>query len=228
MAITIPYNSVPDAFAVLDRLSLRAGKDAIVDLDGTIHILDEAIDRIIQSYLRVKRQPVPEPPPEPDCYRQDRVIPMPVWAQTLLLKHRRSFVQAVAEAKDDVDAQGKAIAQWQAFRRSLRLRVIRHVAQGDVIANDTVVYGGALEGARLLEAPTGETVRALRLIHLTHPVSPEDLYLREHNIHCSSIFRYRCPGLDDGDWHTQNEPRERLDAMSYRHLLMERAHHGLH
>lgn len=226
MAITIPYDSVPDAFAVLDRLSLRAGRDAIVDMDGTIHILDEAIDRIIQDFLRLKRQPLPKLPPEPDRYRQDRVIPLPVWAQTLLLKHKRSFVLAMAEAKDDIDAQGRAIAQWQLFRRKLRLRVIRHLAQADVIANDTAVYGGSLDGARSLEAPTGEVIRVERLIHLTHPVSPEDLYLREHNIHCSSIFRYRCPGLDDGDWHTQNEPRDRLDAIGYRHLLLER-NHGL-
>lgn len=225
MAITIPQNSIIDAFGLLDRLALRAGKDAVVDLDGTIHILDEAIDRLIQVYLRNQLQPQPLPPAS-DPYRQDRVIPMPIWSQTLFLKHQRSFIQAMNDAGDDLGDQAKAIAAWQLFRRKLRLRIIRHLAQGDVIPNDTVVYGGALDGARLLEAPTGEPIRVERLIHLTHPVSPEDLYLREYNIHCRSIYRYRCPGLDDGDWLAHNEPRDRLDSRSYRQLLLER-NHGL-
>ena len=150
---------------------------------------------------------------------------MPVWAQMLLLKHQRSFVLAMAAAKDDLDAQAKALVEWQRFRRKLRLRIIRHLAQGDVIANDTVVYGEPLEGARLIDQPTGERIRVMRLIHLTHPVSPEDLYLREHNIHCSTIYRYRTIGLDDSDWLRQNEPRNRMDAIAYRHLLLERYTH---
>jgi hypothetical protein len=225
--ITIPHDDLQSAFNTLDRLGIKAGQGASVELDATVHILDESIDRLVQTYRRQRQQP--EPPPEAPgrCIRLDRCLPVPPWANHKLLGYQARFINLMQEAGDDRDRRRELIDELQSLRRSVRLRIIRATVQGDIIAHQTVVYGAnvlqvPLEGALPLSEPTGEAMSVKRLIHLTHPTSPEDLYLREKNITCETIYRYRCPGLDDAEWNLQNEPRVLIDAIGYRELLEAR------
>ena len=230
--ITIPHDDLQSAFNTLDRLGIKAGQGASVELDATVHILDESIDRLVQTYRRQRQQP--EPPPNLDempspwgTARLNRCLPVPPWANHKLLGYQARFIKLMEEAGDDRDRRRELIDELQSLRRSVRLRIIRATVQGDIIAHQTVVYGAnvlqvPLEGALPLSEPTGEAMTVKRLIHLTHPTSPEDLYLREKNITCETIYRYRCPGLDDAEWNLQNEPRVLIDAICYRELLEAR------
>lgn len=206
----------------MSRLGLTAGPDATVELNGTVHILPAAADRLIEAHIHNRTDPAPPPifaaPPRPR--RQDRRIILPQWAETKLLQLHRAFLALANEAGDDTQAIRKAQQQWQAHRLRLRNAVIHDYAQADVVYGNTYCYGGDLEGAHRLDQPTGEAIRCDRLIHYTHPVNPEDLALREARVWCTEIYRYHLPGLDDAQWQAQNEPLQQLTPDSYRELLV--------
>lgn len=223
-SMEIPHNDLKSAFATLARMGLKAGADATVALDGTVTLLPAACDRLIEVYIHSRgddpeSQPI-EPPAKPQHLRRDRRVLLPQWAELKLIDRHRAFI--VALGQDDVIDITAAHQEFKDYRRRLRLNVIHDYAQGDVVTGNTYCYGGQLEGATPLETPTGEIIRCDRLIHCTHPVSPEDLYLREANVWCSEIYRYYVPGLDDGEWIAQNEPLQAINPESYRELLLAR------
>jgi len=224
-SIDIPHKNLADAFDTLTRLGLAAGPDAIVGIEGTIHILPAACDRLVATHI--KQRGTIQPPAEstttkPPPHRHDRRIHLPQWAELKLLQRQRAFLAAVNDAGDNAVNTARALADWQAYRRRLRLSIVHDYAQGDVVHGNTYCYGGDLQGATRLNSPTGEAIRCDRLIHYTHPINPEDLALREANVWCAEIYRYYIPGLDDAPWMAQNSPRYALDAHAYRDLLLAR------
>jgi hypothetical protein len=222
-SISIPHETLVDAFATLTRLGLKAGRDTTIEVNGTVTIMPGAIDRMVEAYLSSDRMDTPATPAQrPTPHRRDRRLDFPAWAETRLLQHHRAFIQAMADADDDSQAQRRALENWQNARRQMRLNIIHEYAQGDVVHGNTYCYGGDLNGAHQLDTPTGEIIRCDRLIHYTHPVNPEDLWLREASVWCREIYRYHIPGLDDGPWQTQNEPLQQLYPDSYRELLVAR------
>jgi hypothetical protein len=225
-SIDIPHKNLKEAFDTLTRLGLTAGPDATVDIDGTIHILPATCDRLVEAHI--KQRGTTPPPPEPLAtmpppHRHDRRVHLPQWAELKLLQRHRAFLAAVNDAGDDAAKASRALEDWQAYRRRLRLSIIHDYAQGDVVHGNTYCYGGDLQGATRLDNPTGEVIRCDRLIHYTHPINPEDLALREANVWCAEVYRYHIPGLDDAPWMAQNSPRYALDAPAYRDLLLARA-----
>jgi hypothetical protein len=220
--IDIPHDDLKSAFDTLSRLGLIAGPDATVDLDGTIHILPATADRLVEAHIHNRADPAPPPtltaPPRPR--RQDRRIILPPWAENKLLQLHRAFLALANDAGDDIQAIRKAQCQWQHSRCRLRKAIIHDYAQADVVHGNTYCYGADLDGAHRLDQPTGEVIRCDRLIHYTHPVSPEDLALREARVWCVEVYRYHIPGLDDAQWQAQNEPLQPLTPDSYRELLV--------
>jgi hypothetical protein len=223
-SIEISHADLKSAFATLQQLGLKPGPDATVALDGTVAILPGTCDRLVEAYIS-DRPPVVAPAvpaARPVPHRHDRRVNLPQWAELRLLQRHRAFLAAVNEAGEDAIARRRALADWQDYRRRLRLSIIHDYAQGDVVHGNTYCYGGELDGAHQLDQPTGETIRCDRLIHYTHPVNPEDLHLREANVWCAEIYRYHMPGLDDGPWAAQNEPLQAITPESYREMLVLR------
>jgi hypothetical protein len=223
-SMEIPHNDLKSAFATLTRMGLKAGADATVALDGTVTLLPGACDRLVEVYIHSREvgaeSPPVEPPAKPQPLRRDRRVLLPQWAELKLLDRHRAFIVAMAEDAAYIESLHQ---EFKDYRRRLRLNVIHDYAQGDVVTGNTYCYGGQLEGATTLETPTGEIIRCDRLIHYTHPVNPEDLYLREVNVWCNEICRYYVPGLDDGEWNAQNEPLQAITPESYRELLLARS-----
>lgn len=222
-SIDIPHDNVKAAFDTLQRLGIKAGPDAHVDIDGTVHILPGTCDRLVEAYVNTRPQAIEPPadPSRPEPHRHDRRVAFPQWAELRLLQRHRAFLAALAE-NEDLQTQRRALQDWQAYRRRLRLSIIHDYAQGDVVHGNTYCYGGDLDGATRLDTPTGEAIHCDRLIHYTHPVNPEDLYLREARVWCAEVYRYHIPTLDDGPWAAQNEPRQDITPESYRELLLAR------
>lgn len=219
--ISVSYDSLEAAFSALDKLGLTAGLDAIIELDATIRLKPQAISRLIEAFLRSNKPP--DPGPEcPNPIRRDRVIHITRAANLKLLEGHQKFLAAVDAAGDDLKARQAALEAWAQYRRSLRLELVLPAAEADVVQGSTGCYGAELPGATTLQN-TGEIIRCDRVIHITHPVSPEDLHLRERNVWCKEIFRYHVPGLDDAAWNYQNEPLQTITPEGYRELLALRA-----
>lgn len=223
--IPVYHEDLEAAFETLSRLGLTAGIDAVVELDGTVRLKAPSLTPMVETHIQQQQEKkVKASTPQPSPRRQDRSVPLPTWAHTRLLARQVAFIHEFGNTKN-TDRQADAIATWQDYRRRLRISLLEPIVQGDVVIGSTVIYSPpvAIEGARVLAQPTGETIRCDRLIHLSHPVNPEDLYLRERGISCKEIYRYRVLGLDDADWATQNEPLQAIAPDNYRQLLIARA-----
>lgn len=188
----------------------------------------DAIDRLVENYLKSPVQP--QPPKLPSTpQRIDRVVHLQIPEEVQLLKIQARWQEAIARAQTD-DERIAATRRARIERAGLRLSVITPVAQGDV-GSITYVYGGQLSGAMPLRQSSGECLECDTLIHLTHPCSPEDLLLREKNIKARRIYRYRVPKLDDAEWEAQEQPlrwpptaQEYRDLLVLRNLQMRKAH----
>jgi hypothetical protein len=108
-------------------------------------------------------------------------------------------------------------------------RAIRDITAGDRTkelcraGGVNLVYGyGEFENAIVLDFPDGGYYQVDRLIHHTHPRSPEELYLREYRVEAREIFRFHIPGLDDTEWSAQERSRGSLDEFGLRTLLATR------
>lgn len=221
-SITVSTNGLEDAFNILERLQLTAGYDATVAYDGTLHVKAESLDPLVEEYMQAMSKAEPDDPVDrPDPSRRDVTVHIPDWARLELMEHQAKFIDDYANAQTK-DQQLGAVQAWKDYRNKLRIDLITPIAQGHVIHGHTCCYGGTLEGAQTLTEITGEQIRCDRLIHLTHPVSPEDLLMRESRVWCSSIVRYRVPGLDDAAWVAQNEPLQDINPETYRELLFWR------
>lgn len=127
-------------------------------------------------------------------------------------------------------ANGDAIAEKSAYLRVLRRKQeLRFKLLRDRVALDatpeSLIYGPSAANfpCECIPKPDGKARVVTSVIHLSHPTSPEDLYLRHQRIICDRIIRYHIPGLDDPEWIRQNEPRSQMDARAWRELLRDRA-----
>ena len=181
-----------------------AADDPHCNLSGQeITVPWQAVDTAIATRLRRNRQHVttaPETPTEPALpERLDIAISLdpgsPAQVQAMQAK-----AQWIADTHAGIRNATKIYhGRLQVIRDGL---VLAHAMQA--IEGKTLAYGAHIPGARLVQLD-GIPRRCNTLIHLTHPTSPEELFLREAQIECDRIYRYHVPGLDDAAWSHQNE-----------------------
>lgn len=177
------------------------------------------IDDLIVQQLR--QNPAPEPPeriapPE----RIDRVILLDNSQEIERAQIELNFLEAWDAAKGNPDAQIEAYEQQKRERRELRLRAIAPFVQLDILPERTLVYGtGEFDFAECIPRYDGMPRQVHTLIHHTHPVLPEELWLREHKVTAERIIRYRIKGLDDAEWDRQNQPRGEIDVKTLRGIV---------
>ncbi len=177
----------------------------------------------IQQCLQTSAQPDPEP-----CKRcptrLDREIELDPKQQAQLLEIQAIYQQDWVAAAGNPYRRRLARRKLHQLKLKLRAEVLTPLVDLEITPGVTLVYGGFFLDALCQHAPDGRSYTVETLIHFTHPVSAEDLFLREHRVQCDRILRYRIPGLDDAEWMRQNEPRQTLDAQAWRALLLKRTY----
>lgn len=227
LEIVIPCSSIRDALIKAEEFDAIFAKDCFLQ-EGTSNLRFDADfidDRMIEAMEveRILEETKPQPRQFSKPVRVDTALELDSEGNIELLQIEASFLEAWQDANGDQDVLRQAQANRQRLRRKLRLDFLDSIIRRSVVGGDTLIYGLEVNGAVCLEEADGNTHEVEVLIHATHPASPEDLYLRERQVQCDRILRWRIPGLDDGDWMRQNEPRETLDAKAWRRLLSDRA-----
>lgn len=210
---------------IANSLSRSVGKDGI-RLDGCsltvpLSIVDDALVAALQdaSPLEETSTQVEEQPAPPE--RVTRQIPLVPAEELEFLRYKSQFLEAMVLA-DGAESRAIAYSEFQDQCRLLRDRIVAEVAKTDCGEPPVLVYGARLSGATAI-VPDTRPRQCHTLIHATNPESPEDLYLRELNIRCDLIIRYRVAVLDDAVWARQNEPlRWPMDALALRELAYAR------
>ncbi|NER78441.1 MAG: hypothetical protein F6K42_02470 [Leptolyngbya sp. SIO1D8] len=171
----------------------------------TIEVPLTAIDKAIQSYLEEKSSAVAESilpkPTEPE--RIDKRLVLSPVEETQKTGIEAEFLANTigADAEQKQAAYNNFIEAQRLLRQEVVLRAIRLDAEPD-----TLVYGLNIPGVSFIRWPDGIHRRCKTLIHGTHPVTPEEEYLRELQVTCDRIIRYYVPGLDDAAWQRLNQP----------------------
>jgi hypothetical protein len=122
----------------------------------------------------------------------------------------------------------KAIIKYGISKVNLRNAIIQDLV-GDILRQrgqdgSVLIYGNlqGWAGAEILPYPDGRSRNVHSLIHFSHPASPEELWLREHRVRSTFIYRFHIPGLDDAEWAAQNEARQPFSDVVWRRVLGER------
>ncbi|MBD2019323.1 hypothetical protein H6F43_03885 [Leptolyngbya sp. FACHB-36] len=195
------------------------GRDCFLLDHFNLRVSLDVVDRMISRSLERSTPPPPHvltpAPPE----RIDRTIDLTQAQQLQLLEIDLQF-QSDWIASENREAERAARRSWQQAKEMLRRQVITPLITADATGS-TLIYGFGHHASSItvLDSPDGKRYQVDTLIHASHPVSPEDLYLRELRVEAGRIIRYRIPGLDDAAWMKQNEPRGPLDPQAWRSLL---------
>lgn len=225
-SITIPLRSLQEAFTKLTELKailghtarLKDGLKLSVDLNHIDTLIESSMEKKARSRSQFEIPPSAIPPVE----RIDRVIFMTAEHQLELLKIDTEYEMAFSNADGVWERIEKAREEHLAAKRHLRLDILAVFVSIDT-SGLTLIYGDRLfDSAVVLDNPDGRARTVDTLIHYTHPVSPEELYLREQRVSAKRIIRYQVPGLDDGDWMRQDEPQSDLDADAFRKIIRDR------
>ncbi|MDA0673807.1 MAG: hypothetical protein O3C67_08920, partial [Cyanobacteria bacterium] len=209
---------------IANSLSRSVGKDGI-RLDGCslsvpMPLVDDALVNALQNaspLLEDESTQVEPAPPE----RITRQVPLGPSEELEFLGYKSQFLEAMVVA-DGAESRAIAYQEFQDQCRLLRDRIVAEAAKADCGEPPVLVYGARLPRATAI-VPDTRPRQCHTLIHATNPESPEDLYLRELNIRCDRIIRYRVAVLDDAAWARQNEPlRWPLAASDLRELAYAR------
>jgi hypothetical protein len=162
-----------------------------------------------------------EPAPLPPTYVDREVLP------NLAQKaHYDELTELFISNYQDAPTDEQRRQAFLDYRRSvtdLRLHIIQPIAEQDIDDQTALIYGGLhIPGCVSIDRPDGRHYIVDLLVHYSHPVSPEELRLRERRVTCKKILRYYVPGLDDARWQQQNQQRQSLDADGWRTLIAHR------
>ena len=197
----------------INTLGLTLGKDCAIAPDHILLDLD-TIDRL--------KAPPTTQPEFIQTTRRDVEIQLSPDSNLQSLQIDAEFTQDWANAEGDRELERIARAKHIKAKAELREQIITPYVLEDCLEGDVLLYGGDILLAYCRSFPDGRAWTVDKLIHFSHPGSPEELYARERRVTAREIIRYRVPGLDDADWERQNEPREMLDAIGWRELLLNR------
>jgi hypothetical protein len=126
------------------------------------------------------------------------------------------FNADLERAGDDVNAQIDAAIAYGKAKAQMRWAIVTPLAESIMAQSPSqLIYKS--------QYPDGRSYFVRSLIHLTHPASPEELWLREHRVTAKSIYRFHVVGLDDAEWDAQNEPRREWGDRVWRELLLGRS-----
>lgn len=181
----------------------------------------DCIDELIERRLKDQQTAI-SPPAGNNTERVDRTLVMDATQQARLIEIDAVYLEEWQQANGEWELQRLARAKQQQAKIKLRSQVIEQYAAMDVKPGNTLVYGGVLPGAVCLDVPDGQQRSVERLIHFSHPVNGDELWLRECRVQAERVIRYRVPGLDDAQWMMQDEGRSGLDAAGYREILKQR------
>lgn len=204
---------------IANSLSLIPGEQRLNGNLLTIPLtaIDDALVAALQGTTPLDDTPQPSST-QVEPQRITRTIPLPDAAKLQLLQLKASLIADSAE-------EGRRSFAYQDFQegcRLLRNSIVAEAAKEDCDQPPTLVYGARLEGATAI-VPDTRPRQCHTLIHCSNPETPEDLHLRELNIRCDRIIRYRVEELDSAAWSRQNEPlRWPLDAEDFRGLAYAR------
>lgn len=206
---------------IANSLSLTIGQGGIHFEGGELTVplstLDQAITETLGRTLPLTTGEADSTQVEPE--RIDRFIRLEPSDRLELLKLRATML----DASMGVSQQEKE-SIYQAFLDSCRLMrdfIVAEAAEQDC-QPPTLVYGARLPKATTI-SPDTRPRQCHTLIHATNPENPEDLHLRELNIQCDRIIRYRVEEMDDAAWERQNQPlRWPLTPLDFRELAYAR------
>jgi len=227
--ILVSNATLADALKTTATLGLILGQDCRLEFDHSLTIDVDAVLRHLEANPRPAEDinPAEEPPqPTQQPERIDRIIPLSesygAVARAITEKHERQLEMLALHSEPEA-AFTDLIRSTVRARLELRSRIIEPWIEGDIKAGSTLVYGRReFSGAECLLYPDGKLRDVEALIHDDHPVSPEDLFLREHRTNAKRIYRYRIERLDDQEWAFQNDLLNPLDAQGWRELLTQR------
>jgi hypothetical protein len=219
--ITIPHTSLESALETAEYFGATFGKDCLLEPES--HNLRISLDLVDTKIVEdLERSPAsPSTPQKFSPTRTDFTLELDTASQARLAEIELVYLQEWEAANGDRTAQQSAYRDRQSAIRQLRLQFLSSLVE-PAANGGTLIYGGWFPNAVSLDYPDGQWRQVETLIHFAHPISPEDLYLRECRVSCDRIIRYHIPGLDDAEWIRQNEPRQRLDAAKWRSLLLQR------
>ncbi|MGL5060789.1 MAG: hypothetical protein ACRC62_12505 [Microcoleus sp.] len=215
--IYITNDSFRDAIEHLKNLGGTLTKNAWLESDNTTLRIDfelaekAFIDRIPPNDSETKASELSHHRPT----RIDRTIPLNLeqsaeWT-SITLDFAGRYLQSTNPAEQEKIAEDRTTAA-----RLFRWNVIKSILEMDMI-EDHIIYGG--DFPQSIPFPDGIHRSAIALIHASHPANAEELHLRESQVTCDRIIRYRVPGLDDADWIRQDNQRDSLDSIGWRKLL---------
>lgn len=180
-----------------------------------------AIDQANETWLEsTPLDSAAEESTEVEPTRIDRTIVLTDAENTKRMKVDADFLAAIAQARTEDDRLKSYQEQRNAYSQIRQEAVSRNIpadAQGK-----TLIYGPHFVNGSTIAAD-GIFRTCSTLIHATHPVSPEDEYLREAQVQCDRIVRYRVLGIDDGQWQLINQPLHwPMTAEDWRQMLLAR------
>jgi hypothetical protein len=208
------YISNQDTAGAIDRAFQFGGtfaKDCWLQPDGTTLKIDLALaERVMVDGME---SAAPEPSENPAIpTRIDRTYPLSETDQAEWIQIGMEFGRRYREAQS-LSERSQVISDQEAIAKQFRMRVLKPLIEADMVG-DPIVFGTGFPDALL--RPDGLHRYGGVLIHASHPLNAEELYLRESQCTVSQIIRYRIPGLDDAEWIRQNEPRETMDTIAWR------------
>ena len=207
-ALEIPYQELGHTLARLTRMGLIAGKDVAIGA-STLRISEEVIDNAIAQILQSESsQPV-----TPEASRENLYITPGSQARANCIALQRQYANQ-AISKQEYRTQRSEIRQ-----QVLGTFLPMHVNP----AKHNLIYGLSLDGCKRAIAD-GSPRKCDRLIHATHPVSSEDLWLREQGIEAATIIHAIVVGFDESAVQQWNDlsPSIPLPADRWRNLLQAR------
>ena len=218
--ITIKNPSLLAAIQRVQAIEATLGSQAQIDsVTFNVTVGMDHVDQMVERSLTATPLPAPTEPRDPQ--RIDRDIPITPDHLRLYNLILEGYSREFASADGSQILLKAAKARREQGIHDLRMSLIRPIAVKDV-QGSTCVYGGSLEGATTI----GREHRPKEcdtLIHLTHPISPDDLLERESRPLAKRIVRYRILGLDDAAWERQNQSASwPLDPDAWDNLIFSR------
>jgi hypothetical protein len=215
-SIVIPHHSLIEALETATALNGRFGQDCFLEANYALKLP-------LAFIQKCNGQPEINPVPCQRCpVRLDRVIELEPEQQARFAEIQLAYAQDWEIAAGNRYQQQLARRKYHQLKQVFRSEVLTPLVDMEISAGVTLIYGGFFFDALCQDAPDGRFYTVETLIHFSHPVSSEDLHLRERRVECDRIIRYRILGVDDAEWIRQNEPRRALNAEMWRELLVTR------
>lgn len=207
--LEIRYRDLGHTLACLNRIGITAGKDVAVGA-STLRISEKTIDNAIAQILKDKS-------------------PQPILSEAL---RENFYITPGSEARNEyIATQRQYVAQeishedYRAQRREIRQKILGKFLPLHIDPTQhNLIYGLNISGCKPAIAD-GAPRRCDLLIHATHPVSSEDLWLREQGIEAKTITHAIVLGFDEPFMQRWNDlsPSIPMTAEQWRKLLYARS-----